>query len=188
MKVKNRVVFGIASLLLLVGAIVVFSPFNSYVKRTSSKNRNVRSKKFSLVDVNKASMADLEKLPGIGSVKAAAIVNYRKAHGLFVCAEDLTKVSGIGKATLEKFKSLLVGFTNSREVKTSSSGSDDLLDVNKASVKELESLPMIGPVKAKAIVSYRKEHGPFHTLSDLRKVKGIGDKTLMHLRGLVVIK
>jgi competence protein ComEA len=46
----------------------------------------------------------------------------------------------------------------------------------------LESLNGIGPVKAKAIIDYRSKNGAFKTVDDLKKVSGIGDKTLEKLK------
>ncbi len=55
------------------------------------------------------------------------------------------------------------------------------VDINTASAAELASLPGIGDSKAQAIVDYRTAE-PFRTVEDLKKVKGIGDKTLESLR------
>ena len=56
------------------------------------------------IDVNRAEPWLLQALPGIGEVKAQAIVGYRNEHGPFKRIEDLLKVSGIGPATFEKLK------------------------------------------------------------------------------------
>jgi competence protein ComEA len=55
------------------------------------------------------------------------------------------------------------------------------VDINTASAAELASLPGIGDSKAKAIIEYRAAD-PFRTVEDLKKVKGIGDKTFESLR------
>ena len=55
------------------------------------------------------------------------------------------------------------------------------VDINTASSSELAALPGIGESKAKAIVEYRAAD-PFQTVEDLKKVKGIGDKTFESLR------
>lgn len=47
------------------------------------------------------------------------------------------------------------------------------LDINTASIEELQTLPGIGPAKAAAIVAYREEHGPFDSLAQLDRVNGI---------------
>lgn len=56
------------------------------------------------------------------------------------------------------------------------------INVNTANQKELESIKGIGPVKAKAIIDYRAKNGPFKSIDDLDKVKGIGKKTLAEIR------
>ena len=57
-----------------------------------------------------------------------------------------------------------------------------IVALNKATAKELESLPGIGPAIAERIVTYRTEQGKFSELSELMKVKGIGEKKLAQLR------
>ena len=54
------------------------------------------------VNINTAPIEDLMGLPGIGPKTAVAIATYRKEHGKFQKLEDLTKVKGIGKKTLER--------------------------------------------------------------------------------------
>jgi len=61
------------------------------------------------------------------------------------------------------------------------------LNLNRATAKELEALPGIGPALAARIVAYREEHGPFAALDDLLRVPGIGPKTLDRLRDLVTV-
>ncbi len=48
------------------------------------------------------------------------------------------------------------------------------IDINRASAAEIERLPRIGPALAQRIVAWREAHGPYHTLDDLRHVRGIG--------------
>ena len=56
----------------------------------------------SLVDINTAGQEELEALPGVGPVKAAAILEYRRDNGLFQSTEELLNVEGIGEKLLEK--------------------------------------------------------------------------------------
>jgi competence protein ComEA len=65
--------------------------------------------------------------------------------------------------------------------------SSTLLDLNHASQAELETLPGIGPSKAKAIISFREQHNGFNRLEQLLEVKGIGPKALERLSKLVRI-
>lgn len=56
------------------------------------------------------------------------------------------------------------------------------LNINAATAEQLQEIPRIGPVTAKAIVDYRREHGPFQKIEDIVNVSGIGPKTLERLR------
>lgn len=56
------------------------------------------------------------------------------------------------------------------------------VNINTATVDELTSLPGIGTKKAQAIEAYRKKNGNFHSVEDLSKVKGIGDKMVTKLK------
>jgi len=62
------------------------------------------------------------------------------------------------------------------------------VDINRASLKELESLSGIGKVIAERIIKYRLEYGSFKNLKDLKKVKGIGSKKADNINKYVVFK
>jgi len=55
-------------------------------------------------------------------------------------------------------------------------------DINRATEAEWDELPGIGPAKARAIVEDRERNGPFRSIDDLARVKGIGPKLLERLR------
>ena len=62
------------------------------------------------------------------------------------------------------------------------------LDLNSATQKELEELPGIGPVTAKAIVDFRQKGGPFRRVDDLLVVRGISETRLKRIRPYVFVK
>ena len=62
-----------------------------------------------------------------------------------------------------------------------------LLDLNRVTAEDLESLPGIGPVLAQRVMAYRKSNGGFHTVEELRQVKGIGQKKFDRVRPLVMV-
>ena len=56
------------------------------------------------IDLNTASAAELERLPGIGAGRAQTIVTYREEHGPFRTVDDLSHVTGIGSKILEQLR------------------------------------------------------------------------------------
>lgn len=62
-----------------------------------------------------------------------------------------------------------------------------VVDLNRATVKELESLPGIGAVLAERVIAYRQSVGRFQTVGDLREVAGIGSKKFDRLKPLVTV-
>lgn len=59
------------------------------------------------ININSASAEELDKLPGIGEVRAAAIVAWRAEHGPFRYPEELLQVPGIGEAILSEILDLV---------------------------------------------------------------------------------
>lgn len=60
-----------------------------------------------VVNLNTASVAELDRLPGIGEARARAIVELRDARGGFESVDELVEVSGIGEVSLEKMRPLV---------------------------------------------------------------------------------
>src|SRR2546423_5021224 len=61
------------------------------------------------------------------------------------------------------------------------------VNINTATKEELDALPEIGPVKAQAIIDYRKANGPFKTPEDVMKVSGIKEGTFAKIKGLISV-
>lgn len=61
-----------------------------------------------LLDLNTALAAELEDLPGIGEILAAAIIDYRETNGGFQSIQEITEVPRIGPATFEKIREFIV--------------------------------------------------------------------------------
>lgn len=81
---------------------------NSFTKNESNvENKNTISNNSKKININTATQAELETLPGIGESTAKKIIDYRKENGKFKTIEDIKKVNGIGEAKFNKLKELI---------------------------------------------------------------------------------
>ena len=71
---------------------------------------------------------------------------------------------------------------------TPSHSKQGTVNINTATLEELQTIKGIGKKKAEAILQYRKEHGPFRTKEDLLQVKGIGKKALEAIESQVTFQ
>jgi competence protein ComEA len=159
------------------------------------------------VDLNTATPAELRLIPGIGDALAQRIVDYRNRQGQIKSVEELRQVSGIGPKTLERIRPHLFvvadtfvvadpGESMSAETMTKptrtavtgkkASGLTTLININRADQAELQKLPGIGPKLSQRILDERAR-SPFKSIDELRRVSGIGPKTLDKLRPHVTV-
>lgn len=142
------------------------------------------------LDINSASAAEIAAaMNGIGLAKAEAIVAYREQHGPFASLDALDDVPGIGAATLAGLRTAATtggaaptapprpppGDGPAQAPVATTTGA---IDVNTASLTDLQQLPGIGATKAEAIVQDRETNGPFASCQDLTRVAGIGPATV----------
>lgn len=136
------------------------------------------------IDLNAASRDELLQVPGIGPSRADAILAKRTELGSFRDVSDVATVKGIGTKTLDGIRSYVITDRDSKSPPVSSSSNskfkpgDPPIDVNQCPETELTRLPAIGPTMAARIIAAR----PFASVDDLRRVRGIGAKTLEGIR------
>ena len=192
---KKTIITVIILALILVIIIVLINNFRqiSQMKKELQKSAvKIGKEKITKININKADIETLSKLPGIGQVKANAIIDYRKNKGEFQSLTELTKVKGIGKKTLEKILPYLEMIGDSTSVKAflsldSLRTISEKININTASLPELISLPSIGEKKAQAIIDYRKKIGGFKSKEDIMKVRGIGEGIYTKIKDIIEI-
>lgn len=65
--------------------------------------------------------------------------------------------------------------------------SPQLVNINRAEVWLLESLPGVGPVRAQAIVAYREQNGPFRSIYEIMEVEGFGEASFEQIKHLITV-
>jgi competence protein ComEA len=96
---KGKIAGKILKVLLVTLAISFIMGGMSFAEKSDSK---------APVNINQATLKELTSLPGIGKKRAKDIIAYREQNGKFSNIEELKKVDGIGKDTLEKIKDHIV--------------------------------------------------------------------------------
>jgi competence protein ComEA len=164
------------------------------------------------IDVNSADRAELMQLPGVGESMADRIDSYRREHGTFRSVDELRQVRGIGPTTLERLRPWVRTGENPQDEQSAKPSSTTHgaksgppkrpvdaapatkgpslrgpIDINLASVQDLQQLPGIGPIRAQRIIEERAKL-PFASVDDLRRVNGIGTKTLDRLRPHISVR
>ncbi|NIS32122.1 MAG: hypothetical protein GWN07_17110 [Actinobacteria bacterium] len=137
---------------------------------------------------------------------ARAIIRSRHADGPFDHLGDLERVPGLGPGTLARLGSYVTLPRHPPAPRADRSSGipaagpqvsprrsargppGGRIDVNRASAAQLQALPGIGPVRARAIVGWREAHGRFRALADLVAVPGIGPATLERLRSRAIVR
>ncbi len=133
------------------------------------------------IDVNTATVEQLEALPGIGPVKAQNIVDHRQSIGSFTDLRQLDDVSGIGPATMANIMPFVTlgaeeGSSPAASstvpdadpaVTTETAPAEGAININTAKADVLTSLPGVGATKASLIVADRDANGPYNSCEDL---------------------
>lgn len=205
---------GVAALLCLV-ALLFLAQGYGYLPLGTRPTELQRSEALTYrLDLNRATRAELMQLPGIGPKLAADIEAYRQANGPFRSLEQLLEVDQIGPKTLQRLQAWAAvegaiikdnrpgPAKPGQPIIRAQSPEDDAppwqkvapdaawsgppLNLNTASAMDLQRLPRIGPKLAQRILDERQER-PFASVEDLRRVRGIGAKTVEHVRPYVTV-
>ena len=78
--------------------------------------------------------------------------------------------------------------TFENDIENDLNNKNNLININTASIQELDTLPGIGEATANKIVNYREEKGKFNSIEEIKNVNGIGDKKYEELKTLISIE
>ena len=138
------------------------------------------------VDPNRAAETELDRLPGVGPSTAWAIVAARDSGVVFRRPEDLMSVRGVGPGLLARIRAHVDLGSPPLAIRGNRSLPPRAVDINRAGVEELLTLPGVGPAIAERILIWRREHR-FESVDDLLEVKGIRPTTLERLRSRATV-
>lgn len=185
------------------------SPFSRRKKQKSPLSATFQapcSSNFEALNINTATVEQFMTLPGIDRRVAQSIVDHRVAiGGRFQRTDDLALVSGIGAERLEQIRPEICIKRSTRSNQGSSMSSrtpslDSLfsdpnlgqpqkliLNVNTSSVFQLQQINGMNQEIAANLVDYRNRKGPFKSLDELIKVKGLSQMRLGALRSSLCV-
>ncbi len=134
---------------------------------THYEKKPYEKKVIAAVDINAGDSAAFDALPGIGGGYSRRIINFRNRLGGFYKVEQIAETFGLPDSVFQKIKPLL-----------KMSGNDvKKININTAKEQELKAHPYIRWQLAKVITEYKKQHGDFKTLQDLKKIMTIDEET-----------
>jgi competence protein ComEA len=140
-------------------------------KKYEPKNVLTVKKAAEKFDLNNADTSELKKIYGIGDKLALRILKYREALGGFVDMNQFNEVYGLDSLVVTRLSENGTIQNDFRPKK---------ININTASEKQLSSHPYLSKV-AKAIVSYRFQHGNFKAVEDIRNVGSIDEKSIQRI-------
>lgn len=127
-----------------------------------------------IADLNSVDSVWLKKIYGIGPVLSQRIVKYRDLLGGFCSLDQLNEVYNLPEETITTLKARVYLDLDKNPVKK--------LDLNQSVTVTLAQHPYISFKLANAIVAYRKQHGPYQSAEDLKRIHLVDDSTYLRVR------
>ncbi len=131
-----------------------------------------------MTEVNSADTTAWIALPGIGSKLAARIVNFRDKLGGFYKVEQVAETYGLPDSVFQRIKERIV----------LSAGVVKQLNINTAALDELKQHPYIRYQLANLLVQYRKQHGNYTTVADIKKIMLVTDELYTKLAPYLTVE
>ncbi|GKQ42814.1 competence protein ComEA [Companilactobacillus sp. RD055328] len=196
---KKEIIIGSFAALLIIIFVILNNkptPVRSNVFTDNAKSKKV-FKKANVVKSSKYIYVDIQgevNRPGFYRIKATARVFdlLQLAGGLKDTADrknvnQAKKITDQEQVYIPKIGEITDPPLIKENMDQDSDEKTEQVNINAATVDELQNLPGVGPKKAEKIVQYREENGGFEKPDDLTKVSGFGEKTLETLKDQITI-
>ncbi len=139
-----------------------------------NKNNALPAKKkarTSPIDINKATAEEFQELKGIGPYYSKKIISFREKLGGYANINQVAEVYGLPDSVFQKIKPLLKSSVGLKKI-----------NINKATAKELATHPYLNYKLANIIIKYRKQHGPYKSIDDLKNTVVIKQDVIDKIR------
>jgi competence protein ComEA len=153
----------------LVSYIQIVPKENNYPKKEYPvyEKKVYEKKQIAVVEINSADSAAFESLPGIGGGFAKRIITFRNKLGGFYSINQVAETFGMADSTFQKAKPFL-NCNNNLITK---------ININITTAEELKNHPYVKWQLANIIINYRKQHGNYKAIEDLKKIMTIDEET-----------
>lgn len=147
------------------------------INHNKGKKKKYTQPKIEVFDVNIANIEQLKQVKGIGDYYAKKIIKFRDALGGFYSVEQVRETYKLPEETAtELLKYINLGNSNIKK-----------LNINLSSTKDLAKHPYINWNLANAIIKFRKQHGNFEKIEDLKKIKILDTDTFNKVKHYVKV-
>ena len=144
------------------------SPHSNVLAKSGLSTRTIKYAPGTMIELNRADTTELKRIPGIGSVTARRIAQYRYKLGGFYTPRQLLEID-------ESYEKLLPWFqTDTSLIRP--------IEVNKASIERLMHHPYLNFYQAKAIDEHRKNRGAFKNLQELSMYDEFSEQDIARLK------
>lgn len=182
----------------LIITILVIIVYNFFISKNNSNEINSTESIVESLEENTVEFEEIKKIkvyitgevnkPGVFELDKDSRVEdaINSAGGL----TNLANIKNINLALIiEDGQKIYIPNINDNDIidyySVEETSKNSKININKATISQLQNLPGVGPSLAEKIFNYRKENGEFKNIEDLKKVNGIGEKKFESLKEFI---
>lgn len=178
---RNRIILIVALAIVIVGATFFF--YDMQVEPEENLLREPVKKTVSVFVSGQVKTPAVIKLEDTGDLKLIDAVN--AVGGLTDFAD--TELVNLAEPLIDG-QHIHIPTKEIVLLEKLSTSRSDLININTADETELQKLKGVGPAIAKRIIDYREQNGEFQTIEDIKKVRGIGEKTFAKFKENIAVR
>ncbi|RZL46641.1 MAG: hypothetical protein EOP00_14375 [Pedobacter sp.] len=144
---------------------------SKFEQKTFPEKTPYVKKELAIIEINGADTLQLDEIKGVGAAFARRIANYRNKLGGFYKKEQLLEVYGLDSVKFAEIKDQVkIDVSNVKKI-----------NINTAEFDDLKNHPYLKYKQINALIQYRKQHGKYNSLDDLKKVAILTPQNIQNL-------